>query len=270
MMAFFLLLWLLSATTEEQKKGIAEYFTPTIGLVGQMGIGVEGGTSPTVDGTRKSDLTPPGIVFGAPPTGPILKDPDTLKKEEMEDEARLSQLAEQIKKELEQDKEFGQFKENLMIEQTPEGLKIQLVDQDNFSMFERGGAVLAEKAKILLTKISPIIQRMPNRISIAGHTDGAPYGGNNPAYTNWELSADRANSTRRFLLTTKLPPTKIATITGKADTEPLDLKDKLSPSNRRISIILLYRHLYPYEVPAPEELLKPPVGNDKVPNMRIL
>lgn len=256
MMAFFLLLWLLNATTEVQKKGIADYFTPTVGIAGALGIGVEGGTTPHDAGTQKDDKSPPGIVFGAPQTGPEIKDPKEEKKETEEDKATMDKVEQEIKKEMESDKEFGQFKDNLLIEHTPEGLKIQLVDQDKFSMFESGSSVLQPRAKVLLAKLSEIIKKMPNRISITGHTDGSKYG-INAAYTNWELSADRANSTRRFFLTTDMDAKKIAAVTGKAATDPLNPREPLSPVNRRISIILLYRSLYPYETPAPADLLEP-------------
>lgn len=255
MMAFFLLLWLLNATTEEQRSGIADFFTPTVGIAGAMGIGVDGGISPTEDGSKKSDKTPPGIIFGAPPSGEKIKDPEQEKREE-EEKSKMEKVEAEIKKEIEADKELGQFKENLLIERTPEGLKIQLIDQDDFSMFERGSSQLSEKAKILLEKLSAIIQKMPNRISITGHTDAARFG-TSTSYGNWELSAERANSTRRFLMVTNMDPKKVAAVTGKAEMDPLNPREPLSPVNRRISIILLYRHLYPYETPAPAEMLKP-------------
>ncbi|MBI1275237.1 flagellar motor protein MotB [bacterium] len=262
MMAFFLLLWLLSATTEEQKKGIADYFTPTIGVAGEKGIGIEGGKTPTEDGTSKSDMTPPGVVFGAPPTGPIVKDPEEVKKDYEAESEAMKELETQLKNAISKDPGLGKFQDNLLIEQTPEGLRIQLVDQDKKPMFEAGSYILTSDAKEILKVLSPVLQQMPNRVSISGHTDSSNYGVNK-AYTNWELSADRANATRRFLMNLNMPTNKIVVVSGKADMEPLLPNDRANPRNRRISLVLLHKNIYPYDVPATEELLDPALGNDK-------
>jgi chemotaxis protein MotB len=259
MMAFFLLLWLLSATTEEQKKGIADYFTPTIGVAGEKGIGIEGGKSPTEDGTSKSDMSPPGVVFGAPPTGPIVKDPEEVKKDfEAETEA-MKELETELKNAISKDPGMGKFQDNLLIEHTPEGLRIQLVDQDKEPMFEAGSFVLTDQAKEILKVLSPVLQQLPNRVSITGHTDASQYG-ISTSYTNWELSADRANATRRYLMSIKMPPEKVVVVSGKADMEPLLPNDRTSPRNRRMSLILLHKHIYPFDVPATDELLAPPTA----------
>ncbi len=262
MMAFFLLLWLLSSTTDEQREGIADYFTPTIGIKDSEGIGFQGGERPTEDGTKKDDLTPVGIVMGAPPTGEkVFGDPQIVQKDYEHDAEVMKQAEEDIKKMIEEDTELGRFKDNLLLEQTPEGLKIQIVDQHKLSMFKSGSAELEEHAKLILRKLVPILNSLPNRMSISGHTDNTPFG-RSQAYTNWELSADRANATRRFFTQTPLEEEKVVVVSGKASREPLLPTDRANPRNRRISLILLYRHIYPFDVPATDELLAPPTPED--------
>jgi chemotaxis protein MotB len=261
MMAFFLLLWLLSSTPQEKLTGIAEYFTPTVGVRDEMGIGFEGGETIHEDGSKKSDLAPPGIVLGSAPTGVIPTEGAADSQfDEGEEQQKFDSVAEEIKQAFEQDAGLAQLKEHVIIDQTPEGLRIQIVDQNNRSMFASGSANLEPHAKIIISKISEIIKNMPNNLSVAGHTDSAAF--NRGGYTNWELSADRANSTRRFMLSVGTPERRFDRVQGKADKEPLDGEDPKSERNRRISIILLKGSLSPYDVPAPDELLQVPTGSD--------
>lgn len=262
MMAFFLLLWLLSSASESQLEGIADYFTPTVGIRDEMGIGFEGGESAVKDGTKRSKLMPAGIVFGAPPTGEIVKTPDQIKKEYEEETQEFEKLEQALKDKIEDDPDLGEFQDNLLIEQTPEGLRIQLIDQDDRSMFKPGSARLQEYAKAILSKLTPILDSLPNRMSIAGHTDAVKFGINR-AYTNWELSADRANSTRRYFRDhTDLSQGKVVVVHGKAYMEPLVPQDRTDPRNRRISMVLLRKSIYPYDVPITDELNKPPTPED--------
>jgi len=259
MMAFFLLLWLLAATDEDVKKGIADYFTPTIGVKGALGIGVEGGLSPSEDGTSRAELFKPGIIAAAPDTGTKQDIPQPVEQQfdGEQEEREMEVLGYEIKKALSRHEGLGRFRENLMIEQTEEGLKIQLIDKDDQSMFKPGSAQLRDHTKEILKLMAPILNKMPNRMSLSGHTDSEPFG-RTRAYTNWELSADRANSARRFLVNqTELEKGKIVMVTGKADKEPLIPQDRMDPRNRRLTMVLLHRHVYPFEVPASAELLKP-------------
>ena len=266
MMAFFLLLWLIASTSEETKEGIADYFTPTIGLKDEIGIGFEGGVKPESDGTEKDDTTPVGIVFGAPPTGEIVKSPDQLSDDYKVETQVFEKVENQVEKLFEE--ELGAFKKNLLIDQTPEGLRIQVVDQDKLSMFKPGSAELQPFAKMILRKLAPIIQSLPNRMSVSGHTDSVGYGAN-AKYSNWELSADRANATRRYLVQSEVDQKKFAVVQGKADRDPLLPHDPTAERNRRISLVLLRKHLYPYEVPAPDDLLRQPKADDLIPNFEI-
>ena len=126
----------------------------------------------------------------------------------------------------------------MIVDMTPEGLRIQLIDQDQKSMFQSGKANLEDHTKTLLGMIARVVERMPNKIKITGHTDATPFRTDN-GYGNWELSSDRANASRRALLQTGLSPARIAQVSGKADTEPLFPDDPTAPNNRRISIVLL-------------------------------
>jgi chemotaxis protein MotB len=259
MMAFFLLLWLLSSASEEQKEGISEYFAPTQGIKDEMGIGVEGGESPSVDGTKKSDLSPVGIMFGAPPVGELQKDPTHVSDEEAQNESKaFKKLAEELKKTFEEEPELQKFKDNIIIEETPEGLRIQVVDQENESMFESDSAVLLPHTKKILETIAHMVVRVPNNIAMTGHTDSAQYGGGTMGYSNWELSADRANASRRFMITTDVPEKRIVRMMGAADREHIDKVNPLAAKNRRISMLLLKKEISPYPEAARDELLAPP------------
>lgn len=283
MMAFFLLLWLLSSTSKAQKEGIADYFspaqektgssdkdgaaiyfTPTFGMKDSEGIGVQGGSSPTEDGVRKSDKTPPGLVIGQVPQGVAPETPKKTMVEADQDANLFEKAQEEIKKAFEEDPSLRAFKDNIIVEQTPEGLRIQLIDDGKSPMFMPGGAELTEFGRLVLTRITGIIRTLPNYISITGHTDASGYS-SGKEYTNWELSADRANASRRFMLSNKMERERVAKVVGMADHEPLLKNDPLSPRNRRISIILLrgaYLSTPSYGMPASRDLLSVPKAND--------
>jgi chemotaxis protein MotB len=134
--------------------------------------------------------------------------------------------------------ELKNLADNLLIDRTPEGLRIQLVDQDKQSMFPIGSAQLDDAAQKLLVLVSQVVQRLPNKVSISGHTDATPYSWGR-SYSNWELSADRANASRRALIGDGVPADRIEKVVGLADRDPLVKDDPRSPRNRRISIVLL-------------------------------
>lgn len=248
MMAFFLLMWLLNATTEEQRKGISEYFDPTPMEVSSNTSGaggVMGGLTVSEVGSRAADAQP--IVHNdETPDDPSVKAETNLDKAaeeqlraeiEKREDVQFEQVKEQIQEAIENSELKGLTK-NLIIDMTPEGLRIQIVDRDGESMFPTGSAVPYEKTVTLLSTVAEIIKQMPNQISVRGHTDSSPYsmGAN---YTNWELSADRANASRRALQKNGIHPKKLSNVVGKADTEHLKPDTPLDPQNRRISIILL-------------------------------
>ena len=284
MMAFFLLLWLLNATTEEQKLGISNYFSPDSVSQSRSGSGgVLGGTTISIKGVLTSNGGPQESAALAPPAqsagedsdedyggesefrspggdadgdefggesdaaelgGESDEDPSGISEKNLEEllaerEQKQFEEAEQaLRQAIEEVPELAQFAENLIIDQTPEGLRIQLVDQERYSMFPIGSAKPNEQTRQLVNKVAQAVARLPNRISVSGHTDARPYR-TDDGYSNWELSADRANAARRLLTDSGLSGQRIALVQGRADTEPLIPDDPLSARNRRISIVLL-------------------------------
>ena len=252
MMAFFLLLWLLNVTTDEQKNGIADYFAPKSVSRSQSGAGgLMGGISMATEGARISQNSPPTVVVELSPPkqrkptdedskepGGELDEDELLKQMAEREQKQFEEAEQQIRQAIQESPELAAMANQLIIDNTPEGLRIQLVDQERQSMFSSGSATMDGGAAVLMQKIAKVVQSMPNRIAITGHTDSLPFR-SRAGYGNWELSADRANASRRALLDAGLDAQRIAYVTGKADTEPLIPEDPALPSNRRISIVLL-------------------------------
>jgi chemotaxis protein MotB len=263
MMAFFLLLWLLNSTPSDKLSGIAQYFEPTIGISGQKGIGFEGGKSQNKDGISTYDKEQ-GVKYGVMKKGEIIAAPqkgDTVSNEEMENE-RFTLVEGELKKVIMSDAELAQFQDAISFDVTPEGLQIKITDQDKYPMFQAGSANLNSYTKNVITKIVGLIKYSPNFLQISGHTDSDTTGMNSD-YGNWELSADRANSARRFMIDQGVPQDQIARVVGRADAEPLDQDNPNSPRNRRITITLLRNSIMPFnKVSAPKELLTSPAKGD--------
>jgi chemotaxis protein MotB len=251
MMAFFLLLWLLNAVTEEQLNGIADYFTPIAastresgagGMLGGQTLG-EGASQSRTGSTSAVILPPPSIGSGGEDTtDPSESKEQTESDQESQMEAREQKEFEQavtdIKKAISGIPELAPMASSLLIDSTPEGLRIQILDQDKIDMFAPGSANLYPRARELLAQIARIIKKLPNKVSITGHTD--PSGFVDPTgYTNWELSSDRALATRRALLEGGMEDNQLHKVTGAADREPMDVQQPRSPRNRRVSIVLL-------------------------------
>ncbi len=258
MMAFFLLLWLLNATTEEQKRGIADYFSPHSVAPSSSGAGgVMGGQSMDLEGTLNSDRSPVGITISIPssseeadPTEQAEEGEAAAKSpEELSDEALQREMAdreaeqfeaaeEALRQAIQSVPELQDLAENLLVDQTPEGLRIQIVDREKTSMFPSGSAQMYGRTQQLMGLVADAIAGLPNRVAIKGHTDATPFSSGS-GYSNWELSTDRANASRRALLEAGLDPRRIESVAGRADQEPLIADDPYSPQNRRISVILL-------------------------------
>ncbi|MAZ04247.1 MAG: motility protein MotB [Sneathiella sp.] len=251
MMAFFLLLWLLNVTTTEQKEGLSDYFAPTTASISQSGAGgMLGGQSMQTEGSRISDLGVPSVVSSITPPEESrksesndereareLEEAELLEKLRKIEEMSFEQARDQIRQAINKDPELSGLQDNIIIDMTPEGLRIQIVDQFNESMFESGSATITPKIKNLVGMIAKSIEELPNSLSISGHTDSASFSGG--TYSNWELSSDRANASRRALLDAGLDPERIERVAGRADTDPMITDDPSNPGNRRISIILL-------------------------------
>ena len=250
MMAFFLLLWLLNAVSQEQLEGIADYFAPTVSSTSQSGSGqILGGTTVAVDGALEDTVSRPSVTMDLPPPSagsggeamqdePVQAEVDAEEAKKKAEQDQFDKAEQELKEALETLPEFQQMAQSLMIDNTQEGMRIQIVDQEGLSMFPSGSASMYDHTERVLGLVTEIIKKMPQDIAISGHTDAVPMGGDG-TYTNWELSSDRANAARRGLLRLGVPENRIARVVGKAATEPL-LPDNPSDSkNRRLSIVLM-------------------------------
>ncbi len=326
MMAFFLLMWLLNATTEEQRRGLADYFTPTNVLSqGSSGSGrIFGGRTPFERGELVSDRGAMSVVPGqaeqmsdqddpvhdqapnastsgaaedarrpegdqpdpgggqgrvasaqagqraagggtaavrapnpaqalgqaqhlanagsgvnTPPGSDARAIDDTALRAEMQrrEQQAFEQAADQIREAVRNDPQLRELAAQLSIDQTPEGLRIQILDEDQTPMFATGSSVLHERARALLTKVAPVIAAMSEQLSISGHTDATPFRGSDRS--NWELSSERANATRRLLVEQGVAESRLRSVTGNADRDPLLPADPFAAANRRIAITVL-------------------------------
>jgi chemotaxis protein MotB len=309
LMAFFLLMWLLNATTEEQRKGLADYFSPTNlfghtlsgsgqpfgghtpndagSMISDRGaqqvipgkaaiqLDVEeddtdtpaqaqqhrdGGASPApsrarrdhplmrqpaqTDGLRADpQLTPtPNAPTPNAPT-PVALTPAAAAREmaaraaAAREDHVLQAAAAQMREAVQQDPSLREIAKQLVIEQIPEGLRLQLLDGERGSMFALGSAVANDRARLLVQKLAPVLGKLTNALSISGHTDSALFP--SPDKTNWELSAERANATRRLLVEDGVPESRIRSVTGNADRDLLVPGDPLAAANRRVAIVVL-------------------------------
>jgi chemotaxis protein MotB len=240
MMAFFLLLWLLSSASKETLKGLSEYFTPTQGIKDSMGIGFDGGMTPNIEGTAKGERSNPAITSGHTPSGMVPDNPEKPSTADTDAEDNLfKQGATAIEQAFAQDDTVKQYAENVSVTNTPEGLRIDITDTDKYPMFERTSPALTEHGQKILAKLSGLINKMPNFMAISGHTDASPAETGRMEYSNWELSADRAHASRRFLVRSGVEAERTKRVTGMADRELFVPSEPRSPRNRRISILML-------------------------------
>jgi chemotaxis protein MotB len=255
MMAFFLLMWLINTTSPEQRRGIAEFFAPaSVSRVSSGAGGLLEGTSFAESGVRHGHSAPVAAASEpqytsnataenqsqsatqnggeATPTQDALTRARTLREN-----AEFSRAEIAIRQAMADMPDIAELSRNVIMEQTPEGLRIQIIDQEGRSMFNPGDAAPNDRARRLLTAISVTVAQLPNRITISGHTDGSPPG--RRYNSNFELSAARANETRRILAGEGIPGDRIYEVAGRADSEPLFADDPSLPGNRRIAITLL-------------------------------
>ncbi len=243
MMAFFLLMWLLGSTTEGDKKGIADYFSAPLKVALPGGSGA--GASNSVITGGGSDLTKSsGQTRRGEGNDPITKKmaADAIKAELAKVEAKkMAALGAKISAVIAANPKLAEFSSQIRLETTPDGLQIQIVDDQNRPMFDSGSALVKPYMRYILREIGSALGGVENKISLDGHTDQSPYGSGQRGYSNWELSADRANSSRRELVAAGMPDEKLARVTGLASSVLLDAQNPLSPANRRISIIVMTR-----------------------------
>ncbi|HSD37837.1 MAG TPA: flagellar motor protein MotB [Rhodocyclaceae bacterium] len=272
MMAFFLLMWLLGSTTQGDLKGIAEYFQNPLRMSMNGGKGTGASTSPiegggadltrTVGDTARSDFKQKRVMSKVIVTSPeqqqvtntkhaaddgkksgaVTASPgkDSIVVEQAE-RGRLQELKARIEAIIEASPELRQFKNQLLLDMTPDGLRIQIVDEQNRPMFDTASADLKPYTRVILRALGPELNRFGSRLSISGHTDAAQYVGSAAGFSNWELSANRANAARRELVVGGLDKDRIIRVLGQASILPLDRSDPFSAANRRISIVVLNR-----------------------------
>jgi len=239
MMAFFLLMWLLGSTTKEEKTAISDYFKNPSPIFGPGGastsmIKIGGGKDVTYSegDTKKGsnpDEHPKKVEATQPEVGKITQ----------ADKERLLQLKKELEQAIEASDALKPFKDQLLLEITKEGLRIQIIDKENRPMFSSGSAVMQPYAERILREIGRVINNVPNRISLSGHTDATPYSTITGVYTNWELSADRSNASRRALVNGGMDDAKVARVVGLSSAVLFDKDNPFNPINRRISIIVL-------------------------------
>jgi chemotaxis protein MotB len=247
MMAFFLLMWLMGSTTQQQRGAISEYFNNPSAVPGSSTVptptsiqGPGGASTSMIELGGGMELHTDSDSEDGPPhqNGAVTEDEAEKLAEEL-DRERLQSLLEQLKEAIDAREALAKFKDQILLDITPEGVRIQIVDHDRRSMFPLGSARLEEFSANILFELASIIKTVPNKISVSGHTDIKPYLANN--YSNWELSADRANAARRALVDGGLPTEKVGRVVGLASSVLLDTAVPDSPINRRISIIVMNR-----------------------------
>ncbi|MCP5286202.1 MAG: flagellar motor protein MotB [Burkholderiaceae bacterium] len=242
MMAFFLLMWLLGSTTEGDKKGIADYFQSPL-KVAMFGGSGSGDSSSIIKGGGKDLSRETGQTKdGETPSPKRAINLKALKEEQRRAEiSRLERLMQQVKDKVAQSPVLAAMSSQIRLDMTHEGLRIQIVDEQNRPMFSSGSAVVEPHMRELLRAIGSVLGEVPNRITLEGHTDAMVFAGEQRGYSNWELSADRANASRRELTAGGLPTNHMLRVQGLADSRPFDEQDPRAPANRRISIIVMNR-----------------------------
>ncbi|MBK7492431.1 flagellar motor protein MotB [Nitrosomonas oligotropha] len=235
MMAFFLLMWLLGSSTKSQLEGISEYFkTPLkVAMTGGSSIGE---TSSILKGGG-TDLT---RQHGEVKKGEIKDDIQAKKiiKERIE-RIKLEGLKKKIEEAVENNPTLKKFANQLLLDITSDGLRIQIVDEQNRPMFALGKADLQPYTKTILREIGKMLNDVENKISLSGHTDGKPFPTGDKGYSNWELSADRANASRRELIIGGMDTNKVLQVIGLSSAVLFDKEDPVNPINRRISIVVM-------------------------------
>ncbi|MBS1159927.1 MAG: OmpA/MotB [Proteobacteria bacterium] len=240
MMAFFLLMWLLGSTAKGDLQGIAEFFQNPLKVAQQGGAGSGDATSVLQGGgkdlTRQSGQVKRGDVQAKRETSFSKEAQAEFRRKEQE---RLETLKADIEKMIEQSPQLAQFKKQMLLDITSEGLRIQIVDEQNRPMFDSSSADLKPYTRDILRQIGKALNGVSNRISLAGHTDAAQFAGGEHGFSNWELSANRANASRRELVVGGMDDSKVLRVVGLASTVLFDKNDPLNSVNRRISIVVL-------------------------------
>jgi chemotaxis protein MotB len=264
MMAFFLLMWLLGASTEDQRKSIADYFKPT--SHSNISMGKLAGSNGILGGT--SIIDPDGFPFSSKQTaamerltpksegGPTENDPNPNSTErsdpskmteeerkqvaEQQDKASFEKLEKEIREKVEQNPRLESLKDQVKFTREKEGLRIDIIDKADFAMFGLGGTQMMPRAQQLVDEVAKSLAGTPNKLAVRGHTDSVPFA-NVDGRNNWSLSAERAEATRAQMEKRGIKSDRFARIEGVADTAPFNPNDPKDPRNRRMSVTVLYR-----------------------------
>jgi chemotaxis protein MotB len=237
MMAFFLLMWLVNTVSNDKLKGVAEYFTPVMGLKGQVGSGFEGGSdsdSKTKMLSARSNVD--SATQGTPDGGPINESSDNKDAFTRSEEERLLSVMNNLEQNMDGTADIVRPNDNIMIEKSPEGIRIQIMDSINRSVFKSGSSQIQPYMTKFLEVIGNLVKNAPNYISIEGHTSEKSE--KLEGIDQWNLSVERANAIRKFY-EKRIKPNQVIRIVGKANTEPFDAKEVDSPRNSRVVIVLL-------------------------------
>ncbi len=243
MMAFFLLMWLLGSTTDGDKKGIADYFNSPlkVAMLGGSGAGdassiVKGGGNSLTESVGQNKKGKASETAAEKARKKAIRQEQARAEQE-----RLRVLKNKVEEVIANDDRLAKYKNQIQLDLTAEGLRIQIVDDQNRAMFDSGAADVNFYMRDILRAIGHVLEDVPNRLTIEGHTDAKAFSAGDKGYSNWELSADRANASRRELIAGGLSGERILRVQGLSASMPFDKKDPLSPLNRRISIIVMNR-----------------------------
>ncbi|MDR0379533.1 MAG: flagellar motor protein MotB [Candidatus Accumulibacter sp.] len=240
MMAFFLLMWLLASVSNNDLKGLAEYFQDPLKVTLSTGSGVGDATSILQGGGQDMTRNAGQVKRGDTEAEIRKRRAEEMRKEyERTERTLFLELRDDIEKMINDNSILRQFRNQLLMRMTPEGLNIQIIDEHNRPMFDTSSAELKPYSKEILREIGRALNAVPNKVSFTGHTDAAQFSGGERGFSNWELSANRANASRREMIAGGMSESKVLRVVGSSSTILFDKNDPLSPSNRRISIMVL-------------------------------
>ncbi len=255
MMAFFLLMWLLGSTTKGDLSGIAEYFNTPLKVALAGGSGSGDSSSLLQGGGKDLTRTHGQVKNGETPPAKKTINLQAAKAELARVEtAKLKGLMERVAAALDANQRLAQFRNQIRLDITSEGLRIQIVDDQNRPMFDTGRAVLKDYTREILREIGKLLNGVDNKITLSGHTDATPYASGEKYYSNWELSADRANASRRELVAAGMAESKMMRVVGLAASVPFVPEDPSHPTNRRISIVVMNKQTEDMVVGRTEEV----------------
>ncbi|AEB86528.1 flagellar motor protein MotB [Alicycliphilus denitrificans] len=240
MMAFFLLMWLLGSTAKGELQGIAAYFASPLKVAMQGGDGAGNSSSVIPGGGNDLSKVHGQVRRSDSESNTSTRSIDTVRAERARlDAQRIKALQSKIDAMITENPRLNEYRSQIRIDVTPDGLQIQIVDDQNRPMFDSGSALVKPYMRDILREIGAALGSVENRISLAGHTDAAPYGNGDRGYSNWELSADRANASRRELVAAGMPDARLGRVVGLAASDLLEPDNPRAPVNRRITITVL-------------------------------